>query len=314
MKHPILLRLLLAAFAAAGLASCALTSHCPSKPNAKACKEAALERFTEQKLTFNGITHTVLTPKKGSPFSHPSGPPVLVLHEIPSLSSYTLDLAERIAKEGYHVYVPVLWGKPMDNPNSVGVYVGSLWHAAFHPEFQATKEGLPRRPIVGWLASLCREHISAQHHGKPIAAIGMCISGSMPLMLSAAQPEIKIVPILSQPAIPFFPITAKSRNGFGMDKQEIDAIKKRSDYKQWHCLGFRFEGDKVSPPERLAAIAEAFPGHVKAETLKIVDYHGHDHQPVHSHSVLTGCYLPPTAENPMPATHRAFLHLLDFLR
>jgi dienelactone hydrolase len=41
------------------------------------------------------------------------GPPVLVMHELSGMNATAVDFARRLAREGFRVYLPHLFGKPL---------------------------------------------------------------------------------------------------------------------------------------------------------------------------------------------------------
>ena len=70
-----------------------------------------------------GIRHPV--------FCQGQGPGVILMHELPGLSCPCIRLADRIARHGFRVYMPLFFGKPGEHAlfkNTVRVCVSREFH------------------------------------------------------------------------------------------------------------------------------------------------------------------------------------------
>src|SRR2546423_898510 len=97
----------------------AVPDHCKSAAEQRADtrprQELLLDQFDRQKMGAPGREFLVFTPKHAP---RPKGAPVIVLHEMPALSPDLLELALRVSRKGYSVYVPLLWGGEKENAAS----------------------------------------------------------------------------------------------------------------------------------------------------------------------------------------------------
>ena len=65
--------------------------------------------FEEFRFAYGGFTHRVLRKGDGQQ------PGVLIIQELPGITRETIELAERLHRDGFTVYLPVLFGQP-DSP------------------------------------------------------------------------------------------------------------------------------------------------------------------------------------------------------
>lgn len=318
----VLLHLAVACTAAAILSACAaIKPHVScARPNAAAEKRLLLygrpgntrePAFETQRVMAGGRHWTLYTP--AGELRHSHSPPVLLLHEMPALSPGALDLARRIACHGYRVYVPLLFGTEGENPNNpllatrgIGFSASRRWRAlAADVERPATRE----------IAALCREYILPRHEGQRLGVVGLCLTGGFPLALLGQDPPVPrlVAPVMSQPSLPFS-VNAARRKSLGISRRELDTVHKRflAD-PALEILGFRFEGDEVSPGERFVRLGSEFEERFIDGTLKAADYHSRDGLPIRAHAVLTDGYRPWLAGQLEPAGHYAYRELIAFL-
>ncbi len=183
-----------------------------------------------------------------------SGPGVLLLHELPGMTPQFLELAERLSQSGFTVYAPLLFGEKgrrLTKREELGV----CRRADINCVSRNTAS-----PVVTDLASLVnRIH---KETGTGVGAIGMCLTGHLPLVL-AANPVVRVA-VLSQPAIPIpLPLPGYAE-ALGISEADIAAAKRNNGL---HIIAQRFAGDCVSPPERLEALERTFKGQIEVHTL-----------------------------------------------
>jgi dienelactone hydrolase len=210
-------------------------------------------------------------------------PPVLLLHEIPGLLPETVCFADALVRRGYRVYMPLFFGR-------FGRHASALRRMAVCAGPNINCVSTRESPVVSKLRTL-RDRIAAQHGGRKLGVIGMCMSGGMPLAL--AEKNVEAV-VLSQPALPF-PLTAATRRALGVSVGSL--LKAKS--AEVFVLRIRFERDCLVPQERFDAIAEAIP----ADHLETIQVPSTDPR---EHSVLT-------VESHNPHAREAIEHAFDFL-
>jgi dienelactone hydrolase len=123
-----------------------------------------------------------------------SGHPVVLLHEVPGLTDDDLALARCLSKEGFNVYVPVLFGFLGQDLDAVGLAQACL---GVSPPFECSKLST-RSTILDSLEPTCDQ--IADHDKRPIGVIGMCLTGVLPLAL---LPNHVTAAVLCQPTLPF---------------------------------------------------------------------------------------------------------------
>jgi hypothetical protein len=148
-----------------------------------------------------------------------------------------------------------------------------------------------------------------------MGAIGLCITGSFPLELLAEVPLPPIAAaVLSQPAIPIVAGDFARRQSFGMAEEKMRAVRLVIAKKHITVLGFRFELDPISPPERFAHLRYLLGSSFIDATVPASDYIYRDHCPPNAHAVLTDAFrvwLPGEHET---RGHYAYRQLVWFLK
>jgi dienelactone hydrolase len=282
----------------------AVPDHCKTaaenRADTRPRQATLLEKFVRKKMGPPGQEFVVFIPKEAS---RPKGPPVIVLHEMPALSPDLLDLALRVSGEGYAVYVPLLWGGEMENAASKMLFIRRALELRASPEWVAGVADADR-PILDRLESLCRA-VSTRHPNQRIGVIGNCVTGVFPLALAARVPQV-VAPIASQPTLP---LTLSRNTQTGLSKADLARLHSRIEKEPtFQILGFRFEGDRVSSPERFAEFDREFRGRFLNYTIPLELYTRDGLKP-HVHAVLTNCY----SKNPKFATFHAWQECVRFL-
>ena len=183
--------------------------------------------------------------------------PVLLLHELPGLSTKTLAYAEMLSND-FMVYVPLLFGEPKQNLPHKGMlayFFSGEWDPINHDH-----------PITRWLQNLLG-YIQVQHKDKTIGIIGMCLTGSMPLSLLDNEAVQAVV--LAQPTLPlpvFIPQV------FAFQKEELTIseedwrimVNRKEDFK---VFATRFETDQIAKREKHQWLKRKF-GEIERELDK----------------------------------------------
>jgi dienelactone hydrolase len=224
---------------AAAIPPCLIRSDRPQYPPAP--------DFTAQSFTDSqGITHSV--------FSSGAGPPVLLLHELPGLSSETFRTARRLRDARYTVLMPLFFGAPGDSSA-----FGNMHRVCGNDQF-ACRRGDRTSPHVTWLRELARCASESSGH-KAIGVIGMCLTGAFPLPM-LREPVVK-APVLCQPTLPFNRFNPLHAFGWFTDQDALavhpdDLAFAKSDTTV-PLLGIRYRGDRRCKKERFARLRREFP-------------------------------------------------------
>lgn len=230
-----------------------------------------LPGFETFEFTHDGATRTV--------YRRGEGPGVVIMHEIPGIYPEVIAFAERVAAEGFTVFMPQLIGTP-GRPFSNGYAASSALRACISREFSllAARQS---SPICDWLRALCR-HAHSELGGVGVGAIGMCLTGNFALALMVD--ECVMAPVLSQPSLPLS-LGAARKSGLHLSDEDLCVVKRRA-AAGVGVLGLRFTHDPLCPPERFARLrqelGEGFEG------IEIDSSPGNScGHPKDAHSVLT---------------------------
>jgi dienelactone hydrolase len=204
--------------------------------------DSALPGFTASPFTFEETTRTI--------FRRGEGPGVVIMTEIPGITPQVKLFAERVAAEGFTVFLPQLFGTP-GKEMSVPYALGQIARACVQREFSVLA-ARGSSPITIYLRALCRR-VHAELGGKGVGAIGMCLTGNFALSLMV-DPSV-MAPVLSQPSLPGPPIGKTRRAGLHLSDEDLAVVKKRT-AAGVTVLGLRFTEDPMCPPERFARLRE----------------------------------------------------------
>ena len=202
---------------------------------------SAIKGFREETFTAEDCTLTLF--RKGE------GPGVILLHELPGLTPETVEFAEWIADRGFHVVLPLLFGKPLQ---SVAAGLLKAPFVCIRREFNNLASGRSSA-IVLPLRALCRK-VHAERGGRGIGAIGMCYTGGF--VLAMMVEEALLAPVAAQPSLPFLKPRA-----LDVEPEVLTLASSRAD--NMSLLGLRFEEDARCPAarfERLQASLNDAPG------------------------------------------------------
>jgi len=237
-----------------------------------------LHGFRETTFSFEGVERTVYrrdAEKDGRP-----APAVVIMHEIPGITPPVAAFAVRVAEAGFTVFLPHLFGE-VGRPVGVTYALGQMLRACISHEFSVLEAG-KSSPITDWLRALCR-HASAETGGRPVGALGMCITGNFALALMVD--DVVAAPVLSQPSLPF-PLGPDHRAGLHVSEEQLVRIRARTREGSAKVLGLRFTGDPLCPGERFRRLRHELEDGF--EGIEIDSGPGNPHGiPRTAHSVLT---------------------------
>lgn len=259
---------------------------------------SAPEGWQERPFEAQGVTRRV--------FHRGEGPPVLVMHEMPGITPAVLQFCDRVVERGFRVALPVLFGEP-GRGYDAGHVAKSYLHVCVSREFAMLAKH-EASPITEWLRALCRS--LHEETGKPVGAVGMCLTGNFALAL-AVDPWLA-APVLSQPSLPIG-ITASHRAAPHASPAQLACIRARHREDGVTVLGLRFSGDLLVPSERFATLrrelGEAF------EAVEIDSTRGNPHGVSRTaHSVLAFDFVDEDGHPTRDALERVLSFLDERLR
>jgi len=266
---------------------------CPVSTTRPSTTPDPLTDFELRSFSVDGVTRPV--------YEQGHGPGVLVMHEIPGITPEVADFARRVAREGYRVAMPVLFGTP-GKPFGWGYNMRQIARACISREFHvfALRQ---ESPITAWLRALCRD-LHARCGGPGVGAIGMCLTGNFALALMV-EPSL-MAPVLSQPSLPFG-VSPWHRRDLHICDNTLQVVKERAS-SGCPVLGLRIGSDPMVPSPRFARLHEELGDGFIDVTL---DLSGHPTASPIPHSVVTTELREDLPEHPTNRALTAVLHLFD---
>lgn len=197
---------------------------------------ASIPGWDQFALQDHDISHVVFV--KGH------GRAVIIIHELPGMTPECVALGERVCAAGYRVFMPLLFGAPLEN-----ALLRNLARICISRELSVFRAG-KTSPIVAWLRALCRK-AWAECAGPGVGVIGMCLTGNFAITL-LAEPSV-FAPVVCQPTLPLGINTARE---LAMSAADLEAVKLRAEQENIPLLGFRFQGDRLCRAEKFTRIRE----------------------------------------------------------
>jgi dienelactone hydrolase len=191
-----------------------------------------LEDFTRFDFEHDGRIRRVY--RKGS------GPPVIVIHEMPGITPEVARFARRVADHGFAVFMPSLFGTDGKEARRID-YLVNFARICISRQFallSANRTG----PVVDWLRALARR-LHSEIGGRGVGVVGMCITGNFALTM-ALDPEV-VAPVLAEPSLPL----CRGR-AVHAPPEALQAVRDRYALDGFKVIGLRFKGDTKCPPER----------------------------------------------------------------
>ncbi len=264
--------------------------------------DTGLDAFTRFAHEDSGISHDVYA------IGERGAPPVLVMHELPGLAEPAVRFARRLSAQGFHVYLPHLFGDLLKWDA-----LGNYRRLCVSKEF-ANLQANVSAPITTWLRSLTRR-MSDEHGSRRVGAIGMCLTGAfaIPLVL---DPWVT-APVASQPAVPMswrYAITGFGKGAWARELNvtdtELTQAARRLETERLTLLAFRFKTDRISVPEKIERLREACGDRLESHTYA-TPWWRFVRPP---HAVLTEEYDKASDASPDHPTRQALARLVSFLQ
>jgi dienelactone hydrolase len=198
-----------------------------------------LSGFQRKALEFDGLGFDYFVSETGVE-------PVVLLHELPSVTPQVLHFARVIVRAGFKVYVPSFLGRPGKVPSALD-QAWSATQACVRAEFGALVTKEETRRAVGWVKALARSAAD----GKPssVGVIGLCLTGGFAL---AAAVDLTVgAAIACEPSLPL-----RKDDRIDMSPSDQLAVSDRLARGELGAMVYRFQGDVLSPCPRLRRYGE----------------------------------------------------------
>lgn len=254
---------------------------------------------------FERCTHTYLNARK-TVYIAGSGPAVVVIHEVPSITPQVLAFAQKVVDAGFRVYMPSLIGTPGQAMTTARV-AQSFAKLCISREFSVLSSN-QSSPVVDWLRELAK-HAHAECGGPGVGVVGMCFSGNFGLGMMLGSPVI--APVLSQPSLPFGPLPSMM-SALHISDTEKQAVHDKINTQNAKILGLRFEGDFFCTKKRFDALREEFGA--AFEGIEIAAEHARKGTGTPPHSVLTTHLIDETGQPTREALDRTLAFLTTQLK
>jgi dienelactone hydrolase len=204
-----------------------------------------------------------------------TGPGVILIHELPGLSSRVIAFGEEVVESGFTVVMPRLFGHPEVSVNA-GTIAGSLIQVCTSAEFTKMATGVTT-PMATWLRSLARS-LHEELGGPGVGALGMCFTGGFALAMMVD--DAVAAPVVAQPAAPF-PFGKKRSRDLNLSPADTDAVVARA-AAGCQVLGLRYQKDRASGG-RFQRLEELL-----GENFTVVEFPGKGHSTLTEHRQQEG--------------------------
>ncbi|SEP70870.1 dienelactone hydrolase family protein [Microlunatus flavus] len=165
-----------------------------------------------------------------------TGPGVVVVAEIPGITSEVVAFAEEVVGAGFTVVLPHLFGE-VPSPSGAGAAVRTLAKVCVNREFNKLRVG-ETSPVATWLRSLARS-LHAELGGPGVGALGMCFTGGFALAMMVD--DAVAAPVLAQPSLPFAIGRARAAD-LNLSPADLDVVRRRA-AAGCQVLGVRYADD-----------------------------------------------------------------------
>jgi hypothetical protein len=163
---------------------------------------------------------------------------VIVVHEMPGLTTGVIRFGEELVEAGYTVLLPHLFGPAGPEFSNVDV-AKVLPRLCISREFTTFARG-ETTPVAGWLRSLARS-LHAEVGGPGVGALGMCFTGGFALAMMVD--ESTVAPVVCQPSAPFIGLPRRAAD-LNLSPADADVVRRRA-AAGCAVLGVRYTSDPL---------------------------------------------------------------------
>jgi dienelactone hydrolase len=214
-----------------------------------------------------------------------AAPPVILLHEVWGMTQACLNFAELIARRGFSVYLPLLFGEEGQPASAAAIARFCVRREVLSMTFrsQSHSDG----PVAKWLRSLAaRLHADPAHSLAPgVGVIGMCLTGRFALSTMLAFPIVR-AGVMCQSATPAA-FGHERCHASGINQRDVVELRATLPDDAPSIMAVAFENDCISPARRLVQLQRDLGPCFEAILLPS----GRPSKPPRrAHSVFTGDY------------------------
>ena len=174
---------------------------------------------------------------KRTVFRKGDGPAVVLMHEVPGVSTEVLRFARKVANAGFTVFLPHLFGV-LGKPTNELTRVRELAKLCISREWHVLAENRSS-PVADWLRALAR-HVHQEVGGRGVGAVGMCVSGNFALTMTLD--DAVVAPVLAHPSFPL-PLTRRKAAALHVTPETLANARRRIRDEGMRVLGVRFTSD-----------------------------------------------------------------------
>lgn len=192
---------------------------------------SVLDAWSRSSHTAEGATYP--TYRRGT------GPGVVLVHEIPGLTTEVVAFADEVVAAGHTVVMPHLFGdagRPATAPDAAKV----LSKLCVRSEFTKLALG-ETAPVTRWLRSLAGA-LHDELGGPGVGALGMCFTGGYALAMMVS--ESVAAPVVCQPSTPFA-VGRKRAADLNLSPQDLEIVRRRA-AEGCAVLGLRYRKDPAT--------------------------------------------------------------------
>ena len=252
-----------------------------------------LTDFTSFPFGHGGIDHLV--------YRSGTGPAVIVMHEVPGISTEVLRFARKVIDAGFTVFMPHMFG-PVGVKTTPVNRLGGEVRVCVSREFHVLAENRSS-PIADWLRALAKRAYD-EIGGRGVGAVGMCVTANFALTMTL-DPWV-VAPVMAHPSLPL-PITKAKAAAVHVTPETWTNARRRIGQDGLRVLGLRFDGDTLfCRPARFETLRREL-----GEGFEGIELPGSSSKknPEPPHSVLTIGLIDREGE----PTHEAVQRVLSFL-
>ena len=225
--------------------------------------------------------------------------PVILVHELPSITPEVMHLARVLAAAGFRVHLPDFFGEPGVRPTGKQQTL-NMAAACVRSDILAALPFETTRGAVNWLRKLA-DHVGGTN--KPVGVIGLCLTGGF--AIAAATQKSVAAAVACEPSLPFF-----LGDKVDLSKEDQARIADRMAAGDLSAMIFRFQGDSVSPCARVKRYGAVSPMGLGSRCLPDEAADPDSPSKIKHHSVMTSHLV----EGPGSLTLQARDEMIAFLR
>lgn len=225
--------------------------------------------------------------------------PVILVHELPSITPEVMHLARVLAAAGFRVHLPDFFGAPGVRPTGIQQAL-NMTAACVRSDIMAALPLETTRGAVSWLRRLA-DQVGGSH--RPVGVIGLCLTGGF--AIAAATQDSVAAAVACEPSVPFF-----LGDKVDLSKDDQARVAGRMAAGDLSAMIFRFEGDTVSPCARVKRYGAVLPTGLGSRCLPDDAADPDSPSKIKHHSVMTSHLV----EKPDSLTVKARDEMIAFLR